>query len=189
MDAKTLPKILLLTISTAIVFTGCSQKAQIEEYLDRANESFARGDLRTAEIEYKNVLQLDSSISEAVGNIGLIYYRQGRFAEAYPFLNQARTLAPDNLSYRSKFSALMQQVGMLQEAWEEASFVLERDPTNKTALFAFQKTALRLQRLDDARTLIGGLNTTNPSAPALLALGLIDAIESKFDLAEFRFKE
>ena len=113
MDAKTLPKILLLTISTAIVFTGCSQKAQIEEYLDRANESFARGDLRTAEIEYKNVLQLVSSISEAVGNIGLIYYRQGRFAEAYPFLNQARTLAPDNLSYRSKFSALMQQLSLI----------------------------------------------------------------------------
>ena len=189
METQSLPKILLLTISIVGVFTGCSQKAQLEEHLNRGNESFARGDFRTAEIEYKNVLQFDSSISEAVGNIGLIYYRQGRLVEAYPFLTQARTLAPDNLNYRSKLSALMQQVGIPQEAWEEASFVLEKDPTNKTALFALQNAALSLQRLGDARTLIGGLSTTNPSAVALLTLGLIDAIESNFDVAEVRFKE
>ncbi|MBT7865810.1 MAG: tetratricopeptide repeat protein [Opitutales bacterium] len=189
MKTLSLPIFLFLAISPIGLFTGCSEQAQLDEHLIRGNESFEKGDFKTAEIEYKNVLQIDYSISEAIGNIGLIYYRQGRLVEAYPFLTQARTLAPDNLIYRSKLSSLMQQGGSSQEAWDEASFVLEKDPTNKTALFALQTAAHSLRRLDAARTTIGELNTSNPSASAVLALGMLDAIESNFDAAEVRFKE
>ena len=189
MKSLSLPIFLLLTISPFGLFTGCSQQVKLDEHLIRGNESFEQGDYQTAEIEYKNVLQIDSSITEAVGNIGLIYYRQGRLIAAYPFLTQARTLEPDNLIYRSKLSSLLQQGGGSQEAWDEASFVLETDPTNKTALFALQTAALGLQKIAEARRKIGQLNTSNPSAPAVLALGMLDAIESNFDGAEARFQE
>ena len=189
MKTQQLSIFLLLTLSPVGLFTGCSQQAQLDEHLIRGNESFEKGDYQTAEIEYKNVLQIDSSITEAIGNIGLIYYRQGRLVEAYPFLTQARTLDPENLIYRSKLSSLLTQAGSPQDAWDEASFVLEKDPTDKTALFALQTAGLSLQKIGEARTKIAQLNASNPSAPAILALGLLDAIESNFEAADEKFQK
>ena len=158
------------------LFLACSQQAQLDEHLIRGNESFEKGDYQTAEIEYKNVLQVDSSITEAVGNLGLIYFRQGRLVEAYPFLTQARILQPENLIYRSKLCSLLQQAGKPQEAWDEASFVLAKDPTNKTALFTLQIAGLNLQKMGEARTKIEQLNADKPFAAAVLALGRLDAL-------------
>jgi len=189
MKTQQLSIFLLLALSPAGLITGCSQQAQLDEHLIRGNESFEKGDFKTAEIEYKNVLQIDSSITEAIGNIGLIYFRQGRLVEAYPFLTQARALEPDNLIYRSKLCSLLTQAGSPQDAWDEASFVLEKDPTDKTALFALQTAGLSLQKIGEARTKIEQLNAAQPSAAAVLALGLLDAIESNFDAAEKRFQE
>ena len=189
MKTQQLSIFLLLTLSPIGLLTGCSQQAQLDEHLIRGNESFEKGDFKTAEIAYKNVLQIDSSITEAIGNIGLIYYRQGRLVKAYPFLTQARALEPDNLIYRSKLCSLLTQAGSPQDAWDEASFVLEKDPTDKTALFAFQAAGLSLQKIGEARTKIEQLNAAQPSAAAVLALGLLDAIESNFDVAEVRFQE
>ncbi|MBL6910956.1 MAG: tetratricopeptide repeat protein [Pirellulales bacterium] len=189
MKTQQLSIFLLLTLSPVGLITGCSQQAQLDEHLIRGNESFEKGDYQTAEIEYKNVLQIDSSITEAIGNIGLIYYRQGRLIEAYPFLTQARTLEPDNLIYRSKLCSLLQQAGSPQEAWDEASFVLEKDPTDKTALFTLQTAGLFLQKIGGARTKIEQLNAAKPSAAAVLALGMLDAIESNFDAADVKFQK
>ena len=189
MKTQQLSIFLLLALSPIGLLTGCSQQAQLDEHLIRGNESFEKGDFKTAEIAYKNVLQIDSSITEAIGNIGLIYYRQGRLVKAYPFLTQARALEPDNLIYRSKLCSLLTQAGSPQDAWDEASFVLEKDPTDKTALFALQAAGLSLQKIGEARTKIEQLNAAQPSAAAVLALGLLDAIESNFDVAEVRFQE
>ena len=189
MKTQQLSIFLLLTLSPIGLFTGCSQQAQLDEHLIRGNESFENGDYQTAEIEYKNVLQIDSSVTEAVGNIGLIYYRQGRLIEAYPFLTEARTLDPENLIYRSKLSSLLQQGGSSQEAWDEASVVLEKEPTDKTALFTLQTAGLSLQKMGEARTKIEQLNAAKPSAAAALALGMLDAIESNFEAADEKFQK
>tara|TARA_B100001093_G_scaffold508363_1_gene570405 strand:+ start:673 stop:2835 length:2163 start_codon:yes stop_codon:yes gene_type:complete len=189
MKTQQLSIFLLLALSPIGLLTGCSQQAQLDEHLILGNESFEKGDFNTAEIAYKNVLQINSSITEAIGNIGLIYYRQARLAKAFPFLSQARALEPDNLIYRSKLCSLLTKVGRPQHAWDEASFILEKDPTNKTALFTLQTAGLDLQKMGEARTKIEQLNATQSSAAAVLALGLLDAIESNFDAAEVRFQE
>lgn len=179
----------LSLLGLALFTFGCSQQAKLEDLLTKANESFASGDFRTAEIEYKNVLQIDSNIAEAVGNLGLIYHRQGRVLDAYPFLTHARNLAPDNLLYRSKLGTLLHQGGSPQEGWDEAMFILEKQPTDKTAIFLLQATSVLLQKMDEARTTIETINANNPSAAATVALGMLDAIKSDFDAAEKRFQE
>jgi len=180
---------LFFALSLFCLNTGCSQKAKLEDHLAQGNKSFESGDYRTAEIEYKNVLQIDSNIAEAIGNLGLIYHRQGRLLEAYPFLTNARDIAPDNLLYRSKLGTLLHQAGNPQEAWDEALFILEKDPVNPTALFLLQAAAVSLQKMDDARIRLDALHSSNPSAAAVVALGMLDAIGSDFESAEKRFQE
>lgn len=179
----------LSLLGIALFTFGCSQQAKLEDLLANANESFASGDFRTAEIEYKNVLQIDSSIAEAVGNLGIIYHRQGRVLEAYPFLTHVRNLDPSNLLYRGKLGTLLHQGGSPQEAWDEAMFILEKEPTDKTAIFLLQATSVLLQKMDEARKTIETINAENPSAAATVALGMLDAIQSNFDSAEKRFQD
>lgn len=179
----------LFLVGLALLPLGCSQQAKLEDLLAKANESFASGDFRTAEIEYKNVLQIDSGIAEAVGNLGLIYHRQGRILEAYPFLTHARNLAPDNLFYRGKLGTLLHQGGSPQEAWDEALYILEREPSDQTALFLLQAASVLLQKMDEARETIEGIHSDTPNAPAAVALGMLDAIGSDFDTAETHFQE
>lgn len=176
-----------LSIAALLAITiGCSQQAKLEDHLAQGNASFESGDYRTAEIEYKNVLQIDSNISEAIGNLGLIYHSQGRLLQAYPFLNHVRDIEPENLLYRGKLGTLLHQAGNTQEAWDEALFILEKAPTDKTALFLLQAASMNLKKMDEARFKIESIHASTPSAAANVALGMIDAIGSDFDAAEKR---
>ena len=81
-----------LFVTILVTTVGCSSQSRVEDLLAKANQHFSDGELREAEIEYKNVLQADSRIGEAAGNLGLIYFRQGRPRLALPFLSQATLL-------------------------------------------------------------------------------------------------
>ena len=179
----------LIALALLVVPLGCSQHAKLENHLASANEHFAAGNFQSAEIEYKNVLQIDSNIGEAIGNLGLIYFNQGRLVQAYPFLTHVRDLLPENLEYRSHLSALLQQAGKPQEAWDEALFILDNDPGNRNALFALQAAALDLRKIGEARAELEKRQAAQASAGNLVALGMLDAIESDFDTAETKFRE
>ncbi len=177
-----------LPLVLVAVFSGCTQKANLEDHLSLANQYFEAGDYKSAEIEYKNVLQIDSEVGEALGHLGLIYHRQGRLGDAYPFLTRTREVAPENLDYRRALASLFLGLGDAESAWEEARNLLDDNPTDPAAPLTLQEAALRLSRIDDARASLETLRTTNETAAIVVALGLLDANEGKLDDAELLFK-
>jgi len=188
---KPSPKRILhfLLVLFAFAYSGCSQQGKIDSSLAKANEYFANGDYSSAEIEYKNVLQLDSGIPDAIGNLGLIYQSQGRLRQAYPFLNQMRVISPEDIKYRAKLAALLLDANDADAAWSEATFVLEQDPLNPIAPLVLQGAAPRLKRIAEARELLKSLREENETAALLVALGMLDANEGDLGSAEATFKE
>ena len=173
-------KVFLMILVAAI---GCSSQSRVEDLLAKANQHFSDGELREAEIEYKNVLQADSRIGEAAGNLGLIYFRQGRLRLALPFLSQATEINPDELRYQGPLLSIKSQFEDPEKTWSDATEILLKDPTNQFALNVLQSSSLRLGRTNDARNFLNSLLANGESVAIKTALALMDASEGKLDAA------
>ena len=178
-------KVFLTILVTAI---GCSPQSRVEDLLAKANQHFSDGELREAEIEYKNVLQADSLIGEAAGNLGLIYFGQGRIRLALPFLSQATEINPDEMRYQGPLLSIKSQFEDPEKTWSDASEILKEDPTNQFALSVLQSSSLRLGRTNDARNFLNSLPVNGESVAVKTALALIDASEGKLDAAIEKLK-
>lgn len=71
---------------TVMAGSGCTQAARRARHLARANQYFDSAELDKAEIEYLIVLKTDQANPQAIGRLGIIYYEQGRYGRAIPFL-------------------------------------------------------------------------------------------------------
>src|SRR5215469_18903040 len=89
--------ILFAAALLAVAGAGCSAKVKKSHYLESANRWFDAGQFDKAEIEYLNVLHTDPLDAEAIGKLGIIYYNEGRFQKAAPFLLKGSQLATNNL--------------------------------------------------------------------------------------------
>ena len=83
-----------------LVFLGISRTASsqstlgIQQHFTAAREAEKRGDLATAEKEYRQVLKLSPELAEARSNLGLVYYLQRRDAEAIKAFQEALRIKP-----------------------------------------------------------------------------------------------
>src|SRR5438132_13924750 len=94
-------------IAAALVLTGCSREAKETRYLARANRYFEAKQFDRAEIEYLNVLRLDSKNVVALSRLGAIYYSKGDLLRSLPYLAGAERQAPDELDTRIKLGRIL----------------------------------------------------------------------------------
>src|SRR5687768_13593842 len=123
-----------LVACTLILIGGCSRQAKTDRALARAEQYFTAGQYDSAEVEYLNVLRLNSSNKVAIKNLGTIYYAQDQVIRALPFLNGLRELDPNNLENRARRARVLMAAGAVKEAREDLEFVLAKDPANETAI-------------------------------------------------------
>jgi len=131
---------LALVVFSAALMAGCSKAARKARHQARADKYFDAGQYSRAEVEYLNAAKLDQNDSRAVSRLGLIYFEQGRLARAYPFLNRARELDPNNLSVRLKKGFLHLALGDVKAAREEAIAILDKDPKFPEAAWLLAET-------------------------------------------------
>src|SRR5476649_612949 len=112
----------------ALVCSGCSPQAKKARHLAQADRYFAGGKYDEAEIEYKNALQIEGLNPQAISQLGLIYFDEGRVGLAYNFLKKGNEPQPDNLALRIKLGAIDMIVGQLDEAKKEAIYILDHKP-------------------------------------------------------------
>src|ERR1700690_1154581 len=95
---KFISTILTLVLAGFLVLsgTGCTAKDKKPRHLNRAHKYFAAGQYDQAEIEYINVLRNNQQNKEAIGRLGVIYFEEGRFQLAAPFLFKACELETNN---------------------------------------------------------------------------------------------
>jgi tetratricopeptide (TPR) repeat protein len=182
---RSLAAVVAGTLAT-LVITGCSSRSRVAGHLAEADRAYAAGRYDEAEIEYKNVLQLDGLNAPAIARLGLILYDEGREARAFPFLLKTKELQPDNLDARLRLGLAYLAGGSPDDARKEALFILLAHPADLEApLLLVDAAGVTPAEIADARQRLLRLP---PGAPALVALGALELREGKIEDAEAIFR-
>lgn len=172
------------------LLAGCSTESRKARHLERANRYFQAGEIDKAEIEYANVLRLDSVNKTAVRQLGLIYFDQGKPAKAYPFLKQAEDLDAEDLEVRLKLAALYLAGRKFKEVRAEADDILQKQPGHDEALVLLADSARDPADIQSVLERLEGMRAQLPQSPGLhLALGTLAFRQKKPAEAEAFFKE
>ena len=141
---------------------------------ETADRYFDSGEVRTAEIEYENVLRVDPQNPRAWDKLGDIFFDEGRGPETVPVLLQAKQFDPTNLDVHLKLAASFLEFSQAKESAKEAAFVFSQNPRDDQAplLLAaaatndFDAIRLRLQ-LSEKGDSAGFANVfRNPRSPS-----------------------
>ena len=168
--------------------TGCSAKAKAARHLQRANRYFDSGQYDQAEVEYINVLRNDQQNAGAFGRLGIIYFEEGRYQSAAPFLFRGVQLATNNLELHLKLGFIYLAMGKSKEARDEASFVLERKPQDKDASLLLAEAAAPQKDIAGARQQLQRLSQDGDKASVEVASGMLSFQEHDFKTAEAAFR-
>jgi len=172
----------------AIGSTGCSAKAKKIYHLSRANKYFDAGQYDQAEVEYINVLRNDRENADAYGRLGIIYFEEGRYQSAAPFLFRGSQLATNNLELHLKLGFIYLAMGKSKEARDEASFVLARKPQDKDAPLLLAESATTQREIADVRQQLQKLSQVGNKAAVEVASGMLSFQEHAFKAAEDDFQ-
>jgi tetratricopeptide (TPR) repeat protein len=172
----------------AIGSTGCSAKAKKIYHLSRANKYFDAGQYDQAEVEYINVLRNDRENADAYGCLGIIYFEDGRYQSAAPFLFRGSQLATNNLELHLKLGFIYLAMGKTKEARDEASFVLARKPQDQEAPLLLAETATTQKEIADAQQQLQKLSQSGDKMAIEVASGTLSFQEHDFKTAQADFQ-
>jgi tetratricopeptide (TPR) repeat protein len=179
----------LLALSV-FCFAGCSRKAKTNRHLVAAERAFAVDNYRAAEIEYLNVLRLDSTNSTAVTKLGAIYYAQDQLIKALPFLNSAKKYDPASLENRARAARVYLSLGAVKEAVSEAKEVLQTDPFNEAAILVLIDALANPKEALGTRQFVEALQKkAGDKAIFRAAFGYLAQIDGNNKLAEAEFRK
>jgi tetratricopeptide (TPR) repeat protein len=117
------------------------------EEAERARDANRFGDAIT---KYLRVIQLAPGLASAYVNLGALYFKQGKVAEAYDVFVRGTGVAPGDRTLLSNAAAAAQQLGRSTDALKYVGEAIARNPRD-AALHSLRSTVLRsLKRNDDA---------------------------------------
>jgi tetratricopeptide (TPR) repeat protein len=178
-----LTAVLLLALAGA----GCSARMKASYHESRADRFFAAGRFDQAAIEYQNVLRNSPKNARAWTRLGLIYFDQGRLMESAQILNRARQLAPNDLEVRLKLGTICLEFGQLEEAQNEAGFVLDKNPADALAPILLAE-AVATNQIDATRVRLQKLSPPGGTAPLEVALGGLSLRQGDLPAAQAAFQ-
>jgi len=95
-DSQLRTLLFVFFLGTSNVASGQSTlEISIQQHFTAAREAEKRGDLATAEKEYRTVLRLSPDLAEVSSNLGLVYYLQRKDAEAIKVFQEALKRKPE----------------------------------------------------------------------------------------------
>jgi len=157
------------------------------EDADRARESNRIDD---AILKYKRVTQVAPSLASAYVNLGALYFKQGKTAEAYDTFVRGIANAGADRMLLSNAAAAAQQLGKSSDALKYVDDAIDKSPRD-AALISLRSTILRsLDRNDDALAAIKQATQLDPDdAKYQFSLGNILLSLGKKDEAIAAFRK
>ncbi len=177
-------------LSATLFLGGCSNESKIADHLKKGGEFYAGQKYDRAEIEFLNVLQLDSRSAEAIAQLGAIYFEQGRYGRAMPYIFRAKELNPNNVDNRLRLAALYLSIGNIDEGRGEAEFVLSKRPGDTEAPLLLAETVISPESLAQVAQIFAQVpGEAAARAPMLVARGVLSLREGKVDPAIGLFQQ
>jgi len=134
--------------------------------------------------KYRRVIEVAPSLASAYVNLGALYFKQGKVAEAYDTFVRGVANAPSDRTLLSNAAAAAQQLGKSADALKYVDDAISKMPRD-AALHSLRSTILRsLNRNDDALAAITQATHLAPDDPKYqFSLGNIEASLGRRDAA------
>jgi len=127
--------IFLLLLSASVVIYGCgSDEEKKLAHLEKGKEYFEKGEYKSAQIEFKNAIQIDPRFTEAYSQLAETNFRLGDARGAIQAYFKVAELDPDDLDAQLKLSTFYLLGKKYDEAREKIDGILAKDPNNTEAL-------------------------------------------------------
>ena len=97
----------MIVISLVFCLSCASDEEKIQTYLNSGDSYFAQEEYRSAEIEFKNAIQIDPNLVEAHLKLGETYLKLGNARGAFSEFSTAAKIAPDNLDTQLKLATFL----------------------------------------------------------------------------------
>ena len=190
-NMKKILHLILMSVVVAVLAaggTGCTSKMKKAYHESRADKFFAAGNFDSAEIEYLRVLRDDHENAKAFTRLGGIYFQQGRFQLAAPFLERASILATNDLDLREKLGMIYTASGQLKAARDTANLILDRNPQSLEAPLLLAHAVSTTKEIAVARARLEKLAAAGDRAAYQVALGTLAFREGDTKSAAANFK-
>ena len=179
---------LVVAAVLALGGTGCTSKMKKAYHESRADKFFAAGNFDSAEIEYLRVLRDDHNNVKAFTRLSGIYFDQGRYQMAMPFLERAISLSTNDMDLRVKFCRILSATGQVKSTRDLANFILDRDPQSAEAPLLLANAATSPKEIVAARARLEKLTQAGARPACTVALGILSFREGDLKTAEASFR-
>ena len=125
---------LIITFSLVLCISCASDEEKVRNYLSSGDHYFAQEEYRSAEIEFKNAIQIDPNLAEAHLKLGETYLKLGNAREAFSEFTAAAKLDPDNMDTQLKLATFFFLGKQDDQAREKVALILSADPQSIEAL-------------------------------------------------------
>jgi tetratricopeptide (TPR) repeat protein len=156
MNHKLIRMLLGLCLAGTLM-AGCSNESRKAKFEQRAEAHFKAGDYDRAELDYKNLLQLDPTNRVARRNLAVMFAEQGRLAHSFRLLSEVRKEFPDDLEVRIKYAMALLSGGQARESREEVVQLLALHPTNQEAMMLLVDSSVNSNGLHEAQLRLASL--------------------------------
>ena len=100
-------RIFLLALLLSILSACGGAEGRKAKYLERGKSQMEEEKFDKAQVEFRNVLQIDPKNAQAYYYLGQIAEKQRDLRQAFGYYSKAVELAPDNLDAQSKMGSLI----------------------------------------------------------------------------------
>jgi len=175
--------------NSAEIPTNPSDRAKAQQLFRRGNKSFERGAHSEAAALFEEAVALDSSLAEALNNLGSSLSFLGRYDEAEQYFRQAIAIKPNYSDAHGNLGNFLRLKADLVAAEVSLRRALKLRPTFTEARINLGLTLTFLGRLRDARACFAKVLKAAPrNTQALFGIGQVTALEGRFEEAETTFK-
>ena len=125
---------LIIILSIGLCLSCASDEEKIQKYLTSGDQYFSQEEYRSAEIEFKNAIQIDPNLVEAHLKLGETYLKLGNAREAFREFNAAAQIDPNNMDTQLKLATFLFLGKQDDLAREKVALILAANPQNPEAL-------------------------------------------------------
>jgi len=173
------PVLILLLIGGLAACSSPEEKAA--DYIQNATALFEEGNLKKAELEFKNALQINQNLPDAWYGLAKIHERKQQWRQVYAVLQRIREMAPNHLDGRIMLAQIMLASNQLDQALEDARELLELAPTDARTHTLMAAVQFRLENFEGALDEVNQALAIDPeNGEAILVRARVMIAEEKY---------
>jgi len=173
---------IILIIASVGTFTACtSPEEKAAAYIENGNTLLEQGNLDKAALEYRNALQVNANLPDALFGLAQIGERKQEWAKVFSLLNKVRELQPNHIETRIKLAQLLLASNQLDKALLDAREILELAPGDARGHSLMAAVLFRLGSIDKAKVEVSNALSADPTnQEAKLVLARIFISQEKY---------